>query len=305
MKHSSFRLLSLVAACAFAVGCATTAEINTATTSTAAPAAQPAPAPAVPAAPAASDLFNATLWQQTAAEYDAHGWTTFNAAARALPALLADRNHTSAPEQPVAPAGLPPAIVADIDETLLDNAAYQARMIRDSQEFNPVTWSAWAQQKAAPAVPGAVAFTQEAARRGVTMIYITNRSAADCEATRANMAAVGFPNTADLSTFMCQPESREDPMYTKGARRTETAKSFRIVMMLGDNLGDFTEAYRGDRATRDEAVKANRERWGRDWFQVANPMYGSWDSTLLGGRRDLDAAGKRELKSAALDTQDP
>ena len=70
----------------------------------------------------------------------------------------------------VAPiTGLPPAVVLDIDETVLDNSPYQARLIRDGKAYDDASWAAWCKEERARALPGAVAFTQFAAAHGIAV----------------------------------------------------------------------------------------------------------------------------------------
>ncbi|HUP50618.1 MAG TPA: hypothetical protein VNA04_17725, partial [Thermoanaerobaculia bacterium] len=62
-------------------------------------------------------LVNASLWVQNAAEYQAAAQATFNNARRAVEAGLAQGGD------------LPPAIIVDADETVIDNTQFEARMV--------------------------------------------------------------------------------------------------------------------------------------------------------------------------------
>jgi len=88
---------------------------------------------------------------------------------------------------------LPPAIILDIDETVLDNSPFQARMIKQGKSYNTEDWNAWCREGNAEAVPGAVHFTQFTAEQGVQIFYISNRSYQVEDATRRNMIELGFP----------------------------------------------------------------------------------------------------------------
>ena len=59
-----------------------------------------------------------------------------------------------------ATAGLPPAVVMDVDETVLDNSPYQARLVHDHLEYDEVTWAQWVAEKKAKPVPGVVDFAR-------------------------------------------------------------------------------------------------------------------------------------------------
>jgi acid phosphatase len=68
---------------------------------------------------------------------------------------------------------------------------------------------------------------------------------------------------------------------SKKARRTEVAAKYRILLMFGDQLGDFV-AIPADLDGRNKVYEANAKWFGERWFQLPNAMYGSW----------LDALGK-------------
>ena len=74
---------------------------------------------------------------------------------------------------------------------------------------------------------------------------------------------------------------REDWQGEKQTRRLVIAQSYRIVLNIGDDLADFLPDVRRATVTeRERARCASRERWGRQWFMIPNPMYGSWQVAL-------------------------
>jgi predicted secreted acid phosphatase len=83
--------------------------------------------------PVGLDNLNAVLWVQSAVEYRATSLQAYRLAQRALDDALADATWTAALEQTGDFAGLPPAIILDIDETVLDNAYYEARLTLDQE----------------------------------------------------------------------------------------------------------------------------------------------------------------------------
>src|SRR5690606_13979628 len=143
------------------------------------------------------DNLNAVLWVQRSMEYRVLSETVFRAAGERLDAALADPSWDAlVPAERAAAgdaAGLPPAIILDIAETVLDDAAYQARLVVDGAEFADATWDAWVEERKAPPLPGVVDFTRAAAARGVTVFYISNRSAALSDATLDNLRSEGLP----------------------------------------------------------------------------------------------------------------
>jgi len=90
----------------------------------------------------------------------------------------------------------------------------------------------------------------------------------------------------------------EKPGWTsaKGTRRAEIAEHYRILLLLGDNFGDFTDAYNGSPEERQDVYRANAERWGRDWLMLPNPSYGSWEDSAFGFAYGDSAEEKRARK---------
>src|SRR5262249_50856878 len=114
-----------------------------------------AAAPAAAQDPPANDLLNAVLWMQRSVEYKASALTAFALARVRLEQALADRNWTAAPkEQTGNYRSLPPAVILDIDETILDNSGYQAWMALKDTTFDPKTWNAFVNTVSSSAIPG-------------------------------------------------------------------------------------------------------------------------------------------------------
>lgn len=257
---------------------------------------RPAPAPVA----AAHDNLDATLWMQTAAEHDAAVLGTYAAARVQLDAALNDARWDALPagERSGAVADLPPAIITDADETFLDNSAFQARRILGDKGFVYADWLAWVSERRARLLPGAFEFFHYAAERGVRVYFVTNRDApAETQATLDNLRALGLPVDADGSNLMLRGDPRA-PDHDKGERRRWIGARHRVLLVLGDNLGDFLDGSKADRATRAAMIEANRARWGRQWFMLPNPAYGGWEGALLapcGERAKTDPHGcKRE-----------
>ena len=249
-----------------------------------------------------NENLHAVLWTQTAPEFRALTLQTFAAARDALADALADTAWTAAPEQQAMGGygSLPPAVVLDVDETVLDNAAYQARLVREDGAYSRETWQAWVDEEAAPAVPGALAFTRAADSLGVAVIYLTNRRTAEEEATRRNLLAEGFPIRDDFDAVITRGEFGESG--DKGARRTAVAERFRVLALLGDNLGDFLSDVDGSVEERDRLAAPYAGWWGERWFMLPNPQYGSWESTLFGNDYSLSREERLARKAAQLRT---
>jgi len=251
--------------------------------------------------PPANDLLNAVLWMQRSVEYKASALSAFALARLRLDQALADPNWTAAPkEQTGNYQSLPPAVILDIDETIVDNSGYQAWMALKDTTFDPKTWNAYVNTVSSLAIPGAVEFAKYAERKGVKVFYISNRTVEEEEATRKNMANLGFPLDDKIDTVLT---TRERPDWTsaKGTRRAHVAKSYRVLLNLGDNFGDFVDEYRGTEAERLKVFEDYKDRWGREWIMLANPAYGSFESAPFKHDFKLSNADKRKAKRGVLD----
>lgn len=263
-------------------------------------------------APAAStdgphDNLNAVVWMQRSAEYREVTRTIYRAATQQLDAALQakDRDALVEGERKNSAKGLPPAIILDVDETVLDNSPYQARLIRNGKDFDDLTWDQWVAEKKAKAVPGAVEFTQAAAKKGITVLYVSNRAMHLKDATIANLKALGYPVKDDsvflgLGTFVkdCEQNGSE-----KLCRRMHAGQSYRVLMQFGDQLGDFVQVISNAPDARD-ALAAKYDSWfGERWFMLPNPSYGSWETALFNNAWDQPAETRRKMKRDALDVQ--
>ena len=257
------------------------------------------PAPAQE--PPANDLLNAVLWMQRSVEYRAAALGAYALARLRLGQALADPGWTAAPrEQTGAYQALPPAVILDIDETILDNSAYQAWMTLKGTSFDPKTWNAYVNTVTSQPIPGAVEFAKYADSKGVKVFYISNRTAEEEPATRKNLEKFGFPMGGNVDTMLM---TKKQPHWgsAKGTRRAYIAKSYRILINVGDNFGDFVDEYRGSEAERLKVMEEHKARWGREWIMIANPSYGSFESAPFGHDFKLSDAEKRKLKRGVLD----
>src|SRR5262249_41894854 len=156
-----------------AMGCAAPAPAPPTTAAApAAPAASPPPAaPPAPQTPAPppNDLLNAVLWMQPSGEYRATTMGIFALARLRLDQALADPNWTAIIPKELSTSyqSLPPAVIVDVDETVLDNSGYQAWNAIEDTSFDPKTWNMFVNTVTSRAIPGAVEFCQYASSKGV------------------------------------------------------------------------------------------------------------------------------------------
>lgn len=220
------------------------------------PAARTAPAPV--AAPA--ELPGALRWMRRSAEYRALTRQTYAAAARRLDELA-----------PAVAAGSW-GVILDADETVLDNSAYERRRALLDSGYTDASWAAWVKEKAAEAVPGAPGFTAHVRALGGRVVIVTNRADSLCAETRANLHVARI--AADV--VLCQPAGGSDknPRFARVQNGTASPAlpPLTVLEWLGDNIQDFpglTQGVRGDSATF--------ALFGRRYFVLPNPVYGSWE----------------------------
>ncbi len=251
-------------------------------------------------APYSWDLLNSVLWTQTAAERRALSTQIYRQAKPMLDAALEDPDWTASLEQGEGASELPPAIVLDVDETVLDNSDFQAQLIIDNIKFRRPHWQEWCRKEKAPPIPGALEFTKYAAQRGVTVMYLTNRRHEVEEATRNNLEKFGFPLKVDEDTLYTRGEKEEWDISDKSSRRTDIATRYRVLLLFGDDLNDFVSGTRRSLAERDAVVAEYDEYWGSKWFVLPNPEYGGWQGALSGFNYDLSPAEHLQVKLDAL-----
>jgi acid phosphatase len=251
------------------------------------------------AAPTPHEKLHAVLWTQTAPEFRGATLQAYRMARQSLEQALHDRDWTAAVEQTGRYQNLPPAVIVDIDETILDNSASQARMIQNGQDFIHV-WDQWVSEADAAEIPGALDFLQYAHARGATVFYITNRDHhKHYEATRRNLRKFGFPISPSEETLLmlgAKPEWTSD----KSSRRKLVASSHRIVMLIGDDIGDFLPGIRTSIEKRMEMSRPYDAFWGLKWFMIPNATYGSWEEAPYDFDRSAPESRKLDTKRKAL-----
>lgn len=254
--------------------------------------------------PGPNDNLNAVAWSQTAVEHDLIYVQTYRDAQSRLLAALRDKHWDALSKSDrVTPIkGLKPAVILDIDETVLDNAPFAARMIRGNRDYNEAAWAVWCKEAHARALPGAVAFTRFAVQHGIAVIYISNRAKDLDQVTLANLRSDGFPvSGADaflgLGTVVagCEQSGSE-----KGCRRQQVGSRYRVLMQFGDQLGDFLDVNTATEAGRRQVVEPYMAWIGTRWFVLPNATYGAWETALFGNDWSGSAASRRKQKIASL-----
>jgi 5'-nucleotidase (lipoprotein e(P4) family) len=220
---------------------------------------QPAPTPAAASPP--RDLH----WSRTSAEYRAIFLQTYRAATVRVQELARGRTPGTW------------GVILDGDETVLDNSEYQRRLFERGARFDINTWNAWVREVAADSLPGAGAFVRTVRDLGGRVVMVTGREEVVCEATRANLRRLGM----QFDAVLCQqPNERgKNDRFRAAADGTSSAGLPRmdVVMFVGDNIQDFPDGTQELRA----GTSALLDNFGRSWFVLPNPMYGSWERNAV------------------------
>jgi len=260
--------------------------------------------PDAPVRPAANDNLNAVAWMQASIEYRLIAGQTYRSALYQLDRALKTPDWDAlVPDERANPAtGLAPAVIVDVDETVLDNSPYQARLVRDGLAYDETTWDGWVREEKASPVPGALEFAQAAAARGITVYYVTNRAVHLEEPTLKNLRAAGFPidkaeQFLGLGFFVegCEQEGSE-----KGCRRQFIGRTHRVLMQFGDQIGDMVTIVSNTPSGREQAMAPYLGWVGERWFVLPNPTYGSWEPALFNNAWTLPENERRELKLESL-----
>ncbi|MDW5376290.1 5'-nucleotidase, lipoprotein e(P4) family [Halomonas sp. HP20-15] len=235
-------------------------------------------------------LVMATAWMQSSAEYRALSHQAFNVARDQLDEALARHGNDDRPL----------AVVVDADETVIDNTAFEAYLVDHDAAYNSELWHQWMAAREAKALPGAVEFLDYAVSQGVDVYYITNRDADALEATRDNMAALGFPQL-EGEHLMLRTDSSD-----KQARRDRVLADHEVALYMGDNLADFSSVYDSDvPAERRARVAEQSEQFGRRFVMLPNPTYGDWEGAIYGGDWGASPAEKSAARKAVLRSWQP
>jgi len=275
---------------------------------------------------------NSVTWMQTSEEYRALSLGAYNMARQNLDHALEDKSWTALLSQvptndaeTSALGKLPPAVILDIDETVLGTLPFQAWLVKNDRRFAPISWHAWVSEASAEPVPGALDFVRYAMQKGVTVFYLSNRAyrgAFDTNAngqidpgeeqvdlepfTISNLVRVGLlpqKNVSNEGAVLLRGETGADGRIKKGwasrdkaTRRESLSSDYRVVLIMGDNLNDIVGEEFHD------VLDSNRARWGRSWIVLPNPVYGYWEKRLYDSRHPLSVEEKINIKLDSLDT---
>jgi predicted secreted acid phosphatase len=207
----------------------------------------------------AHNTLHGLLYQATSAEYIALCVQTYQLARHALVERLRSSTFRR------------PAVIFDLDETLLDNSAYAAWQIGSGHNFDEQTsWKAWCNASKSGAVPGGLEFVRFAEEAGATPIFITTRLNETRVGTARNLMKLGALTRREFLAEQRRGARPGHALHTRlfmkgmpdiqinepGGKQTfrlankfmqrifcEQVRGFEIILSIGDNLSDYAENY--------------------------------------------------------------
>jgi acid phosphatase len=238
---------------------------------------------------------DANLYMQTSAEYRACCLQVYNWGTERLDTLLARHKDDR----------FKPAVIMDLDETVLDNAGFQSFLDREKLQYKEELWQLWEEKypKAVALVPGAKAFIEHAESKGVRVVYISGRLDRLRASTIQALQHLGI-NTQSIDERLLLKEDTSN----KSPRREKVQLEYRVLLYFGDNLRDFSDVFAFPKLKNpddvNEQLAAIRKRkdlvdeaanhWGVDWLVLPNPTYGEWKNP------PFDAKGRALLRPSAM-----
>jgi 5'-nucleotidase (lipoprotein e(P4) family) len=225
----------------------------------------------------------ATLWFQTSAEMRAAFYQAYQYGRLLIERKLEINTYDN------------PAVVFDIDETLLDNSPHQSWLIDNDELYSSANWKNWTDQVRAEALPGALEFIAFVRGKGIDVYYISNRRESEKETTMENLRNLGFPQVENSHVLLRTTTS------DKTARREKVMDDHQIILFVGDNLTDFSELFdeRGDDYGQ-SVVDRYKNELLNNFVILPNPMYGEWERAILGNQTGLSPQEQDERRRKAL-----
>jgi acid phosphatase len=238
------------------------------------------------------ELDGGLLWVKHSAEYRAITKQVYATATAALPGFIDDTSWSIVPGQ-VDAATLPVAVIVDVDESAVSNVDFQLIYERPFANWKLEEWTS---ETDATPVPGVRGFVDAARDAGATVFFVTNRPCERMEgkddpcpqkrSTIDDLGEIGI-DTDERYVMLSEEQgwNRE-----KSVRVEHIAENYRVVMIIGDDLGDFVPCVRrklyapctttAGAKERQRLVDENAHLWGNGWYILPNPMHGSWTSVL-------------------------
>ncbi|WBA83650.1 HAD family acid phosphatase [Endozoicomonas sp. GU-1] len=230
-----------------------------------------------------NEVIIAANWQQHSGEYCAYFYQSFNGATDQLEALL-----TKTPE------GKKPAIITDIDDTLISGTRYFTSLV-DTHESRSIERSRfWWNHQETKALPGSVEFLQKANSLGIEIFYISGRFNDVKTITINKLKQLGFPVISERNVIL---QAEKNMTLSKEDKRQHIIKAgYHPIMLFGDQLEDLGEVAKGLYPEKKKWVSQHQDKLGRQWFILPNTVYGFWEEAISKDYRTLSPAEKHRAR---------
>ena len=230
-----------------------------------------------------NEVIIAANWQQLSGEYAAYLHQSFNTATDQLDNILLNL-----------PEGKKPAIITDIDDTLIPSTAYFSSMVDTNESKNIERSRYWWNHQEATALPGSVDFLQKAYRKGVEIFYISGRFNDVKAVTLDKLKKLGYP-VRDEHHILLQNE--QNVTLSKEDKRKQIINmGYYPVMLFGDQLEDLGEVDKGLYPVKKNWVYQNQNKFGIEWFILPNTVYGFWEEAVTTDYRTLPPEEKHNAR---------
>lgn len=237
-------------------------------------------------------LVLAINWTQDSGEYAAVAYQAYNLARIAFDQALASGVEN-------------PAVVLDLDETVLDNSAFQAGLIDTDAAYSSSIWNPWILAEDATAIPGAIEFINYVTANGGKVFFVSNRDESSTgdtnnndleQATIDNLIALGVNDVTDANTLVSgeftgivDGEMSESKEFRRLAVENGSADGtdYETVVLIGDNLNDFDDDAGTTNVDRRVYVESTQDQYGvysdgnPAYIVLPNPQYGDWEGPGL------------------------
>ncbi|HUZ62001.1 MAG TPA: 5'-nucleotidase, lipoprotein e(P4) family [Hanamia sp.] len=227
----------------------------------------------------------ATAWQQRSAEYKALCYQAFNIARGRIEQFNRERSPK------------PKAIMTDIDETIFNNSPYEAHQLLQGKDYDDASWKEWTSKGIADTMPGALHFLQFASASGIEIFYVTNRDQSEREGTLKNLKKFNFPNADNAHLLLKENTS------SKEERKKTIALTHTIVLLMGDNMNDFSYLFEKKNPDERQKVADNfAAEFGNRFIVLPNPVYGDWEFSIYHYNFALTPAQKDSVLRGSLES---
>lgn len=161
---------------------------------------------------------------------------------------------------------LPLAIITDIDETILLNYGLQQDILKNKIPFSYKLFKKHIDLGEEIPINGSINYFQYLAKKGVKIIYISNRSIEVEEQTYRYLKRHGYPIVSKDDLLL--KNEHENWTKDKSSRRAYISKRYTVIQIFGDNIKDFVQ--------KPKDALNYKNKFGESWFLLPNPIYGNW-----------------------------